>query len=73
MTWNYFRYIQIYTSIVEPLTNALKGTDKGKFTWSPNMEKYVAELKKKIIQHRFCSPQITSNNLSFKWALQSKA
>lgn len=51
MTVNYSRYIQIYTTIVEKLTKALKGTDKSKITWNPNMKKHVAELKKKITQH----------------------
>lgn len=35
--------------LVEPLTSALKGKDKkGKITWSPEMEKALAKLKRKL-------------------------
>ncbi|GFX21305.1 retrovirus-related Pol polyprotein from transposon 297 [Trichonephila clavipes] len=70
----YQKYINLFSVIAAPLTEALKGrAKKGEITWTTECENTFRELKGKLIDKPSCTRQILNENSLFKRTLQTQA
>ncbi|GFS90710.1 hypothetical protein TNCV_3771341 [Trichonephila clavipes] len=69
----YQKYINLFSVIAAPLTDALKGrAKKGEIKWTTECENAFRELKGKLIDKPSCTRQILNENSLFKRTLRTQ-
>ncbi|GFT67492.1 retrovirus-related Pol polyprotein from transposon 17.6 [Trichonephila clavipes] len=69
----YQKYINLFSVIAAPLTDALKGrAKKGEIKWTTECENAFRELKGKLIDKPPCTRQILNENSLFKRTLRTQ-